>query len=185
MRLAGPTCSAGPTHGPLDGPKHGLACRVRTDGRTFSFSDDFADRECAFPFHSPRKAALPRPARGRKRSHRVREGERGRRDSVMGKGGELWDDSALVDAFDRAMSTFKVCLLVSGFSDSPDRCLSPPQLLGFRVLGGFHRRLSDASVGRRGGCSGGFGLGDEELRLEIYVHSTPHLQNVCLHRANC
>ncbi|XP_066379725.1 uncharacterized protein [Miscanthus floridulus] len=25
----------------------------------------------------------------------------------MGKGGELWDDSALVDAFDRAMSTFK------------------------------------------------------------------------------
>ena len=81
--------------------------------------------------HSPRKAALPRAEEG-KRSRRVREGERGRRDSGMGKGGELWDDSALVDAFDRAMSTFKVCLL-----DFPDRCVSPPQLLGlgFWVLG--------------------------------------------------
>jgi hypothetical protein len=26
----------------------------------------------------------------------------------MGKGGELWDDSALVDAFDHAVATFKV-----------------------------------------------------------------------------
>jgi len=85
----------------------------------------------------------------------------------MGKGGELWDDSALVDAFDRAMSTFKVCLLVSGFYDSPDRCLSPPQLLGFRVLGGFVRRLSVASVGKQGGCSGGFGLGEGELRFYL------------------
>jgi hypothetical protein len=44
----------------------------------------------------------------------------------MGKGGELWDDSALVDAFDRAMCTFKVCLLVSsGFYDFRDSCPSP------------------------------------------------------------
>ena len=26
----------------------------------------------------------------------------------MGKGGELWDDSALVDAFDHAVATYKV-----------------------------------------------------------------------------
>lgn len=47
-----------------------------------------------------------------------------RRDSEMGKGGELWDDSALVDAFDRAVSTYKVRSLRSspalyGF---PGRC---------------------------------------------------------------
>jgi hypothetical protein len=32
----------------------------------------------------------------------------------MGKGGDLWDDSALVHAFDRAVSTFKVRALVPG-----------------------------------------------------------------------
>lgn len=31
----------------------------------------------------------------------------------MGKGNELWDDSALVDAFDRAVSSFKVSPSVS------------------------------------------------------------------------
>jgi hypothetical protein len=49
----------------------------------------------------------------------------------MGKGGDLWDDSALVHAFDRAVSTFKVRALVPGLRE---RCPSP-QLLGFRVLG--------------------------------------------------
>ncbi|CAD6249856.1 unnamed protein product [Miscanthus lutarioriparius] len=93
--------------GLLIGPNMGCPGGCGRACGSFSFSDDFANRECAFPFHSPRKAALPRPARGRKRSRRLREGERGRRDSGMGKGGELWDDSALVDAFDRAMSTFK------------------------------------------------------------------------------
>jgi hypothetical protein len=34
--------------------------------------------------------------------------------AAMGKGGDLWDDSALVNAFDRAVSTFKVRALVQG-----------------------------------------------------------------------
>ena len=63
-----------------------------------------------------------------------REGERARRDSEMGKGGELWDDSALVDAFDRAVATYKVRLLVTGPDGFADRRLSAQLLLGFRVL---------------------------------------------------
>jgi hypothetical protein len=34
--------------------------------------------------------------------------------AAMGKGGDHWDDSALVNAFDRAVSTFKVRALVQG-----------------------------------------------------------------------
>jgi hypothetical protein len=80
----------------------------------------------------------PFRSKRRKRSRRLREGETARRRGLgMGKGGELWDDSALVDAFDRAMFSMKVCLLVYGFYDFPDHCASPPQLLGFWVLGGL------------------------------------------------
>jgi hypothetical protein len=55
-----------------------------------------------------------RPDRPRK-EEKPAEGDRGQRDSEMGMGDELWDDSALVVAFDRAISTFNVCLLVSRF----------------------------------------------------------------------
>lgn len=34
--------------------------------------------------------------------------ERERREN-MGKGTDLWDDSALINAFDHAMATYKVC----------------------------------------------------------------------------
>ena len=64
----------------------------------------------------------------------ARARERARRDSGMGKGGELWDDSALVDAFDRAVATYKVRLLVAGPDGFADRRLSAQLLLGFRVL---------------------------------------------------
>eukprot|EP00267_Zea_mays_P053862 XP_020407056.1 uncharacterized protein LOC100278739 isoform X2 [Zea mays] len=46
-----------------------------------------------------------RPDRPRK-EEKPAEGDRGQRDSEMGMGDELWDDSALVVAFDRAISTF-------------------------------------------------------------------------------
>jgi len=103
----------------------GLACRVRR------FSGFL--RECAFPFLALHLgvgvlAAASSSVRG------SREGERGRRDSEMGKGGELWDDSALVDAFDRAVATYKVRLLVTGPDGFADRRLSAQLLLGFRVL---------------------------------------------------
>lgn len=90
-----------------------------------SFSSGETSRFVNAPFRSKR----------RKTSRRLREGETARRrGSGMGKGGELWDDSALVDAFDRAMFSMKVCLLVYGFYDFPDHCASLAAAAA-RVLG--------------------------------------------------
>ena len=69
MNSDGPTCYAGPTDVPRDGPKHGLACWVRTDVR-FLFLFWWLWRIGNTPFHFtalPRKAAQPRNW-GRKRS---------------------------------------------------------------------------------------------------------------------
>jgi hypothetical protein len=65
----------------------------------------------------------------------------------MGKGGELWDDSALVDAFDHAVATYKVRARPSPPSDPP--CVSLLRIrgmarrspLGFRVLVALRRRI--------------------------------------------
>jgi hypothetical protein len=54
----------------------------------------------------------------------------------MGKGGELWDDSALVDAFDHAVATYKVRARRLPSPPLPLlRIWVPgPSLLGFRAL---------------------------------------------------
>jgi hypothetical protein len=88
----------------------------------------------------------------------------------MGKGGELWDDSALVDAFDRAVATYKVRLLVSGLDGFADRRLSPQLMLGFRVLRALRDKLKWAGyvVGEMVGDGrvGGVGAGDSDWGLE-------------------
>ena len=92
----------------------------------------------------------------------------------MGKGGELWDDSALVDAFDRAVATYKVRLLVTGPDGFADRRLSAQLLLGFRVLRASRDVLEWAGyvVGGWSGRWGGrwrFRLGVGELSRFCFI----------------